>query len=181
MVSVHVDDGIPANWAKSVDIFATSVDRESKVSYVNSSSRGLCGGLLDLEDFLEAAITETKTKTSTKLCGYALAAITRLWNLSLRNWSFIMIHKADRDENNYSVLANDKTLILWLADLFGKIKVPFFHLPVYIFLFPSGWVVNHTHLVVLSLHWLGNFLSPISFFNFFFFAVFGLDKASDKV
>lgn len=92
-----------------------------------------------------------------------------------------MIHKADRDENNYSVLANDKTLILWLADLFGKIKVPFLHLPVYIFLFPSGWVVNHTHLVVLSLHWLGNFLSPISFFYFFFFAVFGLDKASDKV
>ena len=43
-----------ADCAKSGDIFARSADKGLKESHVNSSSRGQQGGLLGLEDFLDA-------------------------------------------------------------------------------------------------------------------------------
>ena len=49
-------EGKRVNCAKSVDILARSVHKGPKESHVNSSSRGLRGGLLGLEDFLDDAM-----------------------------------------------------------------------------------------------------------------------------
>ena len=49
-------EGKRVNCAKSVDILARSVHKGPKESHVNSSSRGLQGGLLGLEDFLDNAM-----------------------------------------------------------------------------------------------------------------------------
>ena len=51
-----MEEGKHANCTKSVDILARLADKGPKESHVNSSSRGLQGGLLGLENFLDDAM-----------------------------------------------------------------------------------------------------------------------------